>query len=524
MRGGRKLQEKNTKSPSSSQELFEIKQQRREANFAKLKELMLNNVSKTKSKTFTQYTKELIKQYTRNPYANISNIRNVSLFLERSSMTYKKILAYFSQMPLYHYNIIYKADFVKGVDPQKMLKSYQELSQRLQAINMAKEFQTVVATTLRDGAYYGFIYDNEGDGFLLQALEPQYCKIQSITGDGQYVFAFDATFFDAGDNKEYLYGTGEDTEGIWDSIFIEGYETYKSQGRDYRWFQIPSERSLCLIAGDNPDMPLPLFFSVFTSLLDLLDLEQILASKTELENYVLLLSKIPLLTNTTDPDDFAVSIEAVEMMQEMIDEVVPNLVGTAYSPCQLDVIHFDKSNTADDTDKLAQSMHNLFANLGISELVVSGGASTNSIGLKFSIQNDEAFAFVYLKRIESWMNSYIKQNYSDDFFLKFHRISYFNQQEVTTMYKEAATLTAPMLTDYVTALGQTPYEMMCMTFMENALNLKNGLWTPLQSSYTQPGTSKEAGAPQKDDGELTDEGVKTRDGDKNKGTKAGKGK
>lgn len=516
------MQEKT--SSNYTQEQFEHKKRYREENFAKLKELLLNNVSKTKSKTFTQYTKELIKQYTRNPYANLNNIRNVSMFLERSSMTYKKILAYFSQMPLYHYNIIYRADFVKGVDPQKMLKAYQELSQKLHEINMGKEFQTVVATALRDGAYYGFIYDGEGDGFLLQALEPQYCKIQSVTGDGQYVFAFDATFFDAGDNKEYLYGTDEDSEGIWDSIFIEGYETYKSQGRDYRWFQIPPERSLCLLAGDNPDMPLPLFFSVFTSLFDLLDLEQILASKTELENYVLLLSKIPLLTNTTDPDDFAVSIEAVEMMQEMINEVVPNLVGTAYSPCELDVIHFDKSNTSEDTDKLAQSMHNLFANLGISELVVSGGASTNSIGLKFSIQNDEAFAFVYMKRIESWMNAYIKQNYSQEFYLKFHRVSYFNQQEVATMYKDAVTLTAPLLTDYVTALGQTPYEMMCMTYMENALNLKNGLWTPLQTSYTQSGKDEEAGAPTKDVDDLTDEGAKTRAGDKNKGTKATKGK
>ena len=43
-------------------------------NFAQLKELMLQNVSKNKSKTFIQYTKERIKQYLQNPYTNINNI------------------------------------------------------------------------------------------------------------------------------------------------------------------------------------------------------------------------------------------------------------------------------------------------------------------------------------------------------------------------------------------------------------------------------------------------------------------
>ncbi len=513
------MSEINTKEKLFTSE--NTKQKYREANFAKLQELLLNNVKKTKSKTFTQYTKELIKQYIRNPYANINSIRNVSMFLERSSMIYKKILAYYSQMPLYYYNLVYKSDFSKETDSSKMLKSYQDISQKLQEINMRKEFSTVIATALRDGAYYGFIYDGEGDGFLLQALDPQYCKIQGINGDGQYIFAFDATFFDSGDNTEYLYGVDDETEGVWDSVFIEGYETYKNQGRDYRWFLIPPERSICLIAGDNPDMPLPQFFPVFTSLLDLLDLEQILASKTELQNYVLLLSKIPLLTNTTNPDDFAVTIEAVEMMQEMIDSVVPDLVGTAYSPCEMEVIHFDKANSSEDTDALAQSMHNLFSNLGISELVVSAGSSTNSVGLSFSIQNDEAFALCYLDKIQSWMNGYIKLNYSQDFFVKFHRMTYFSQKDVISSYKEAATLGLPVATDYATALGQTPYEMMCMTFMENALGIKDGLWKPLQTSYTQAtGTKDESpGAPTKDDKDLTDEGAATRDGNKNETTK-----
>lgn len=494
------------------------KKEFKKMQFAKIQELVLQNVSRGKTKTFTQYTKDLIKRYIQNPYTNIDSIREVSAFLARTSMIYKKILAYFSQMPLFYYNLIYKSDLSKGIDSSKFLKSYQDVSSKLQEINMQKEFSTVIATALRDGAYFGFVYDGEGDGFFLHALDPRYCKISGITGYGEYIVAFNASFFDSGNNTEYLYGINEDGEGTWDQVFIDGYETYKSDGRDYMWFDLPLEKTICLLADEDPDMPLPYFLPVFTSLLDLLDLEQILASKTELENYVLLLSKIPLLDGAKDPDEFAVSIDVVQAMQDLIDSVVPSLVGTAYSPCDLDVITFDKSNSAEDTNKLAESMNNLFSNLGISKLVVSGGESSNSVGLKQSIANDESLSFKYLERLSAWMNSYIRQNYSEDFIFYFHRVSYFSHDEKVKQLKEAATLGLPVATDYATILGQTPYRMMCATLMENELGIKSGLWTPLQTSYVQSGN--ESGAPTKADDELTDEGIATRDGDKNAGTKA----
>lgn len=488
---------------------------------AKLKELMVQNVKKTRSKSFTQYTKDMIKQYIQNPYSNIDTIRQVSAFLERSSMIYKKILEYFSCMPLFYYNLINKVDFSKGVD-KNILKTYNDVLIKLQEINMKKEFSQIIATTLRDGIYCGFIYDGEGDGFFIQALDPQYCKVESVDAYGQYVISFNANYFKQGNNSEFVSGINGDTEGIWDDVFVQGYNAFDTGGRDFQWFTLPPEKTICIIAGDDPTMPLPYFLPVFTSLLDLLDLEQILASKTELENYVLLLNKIPMVPNSDGVDDFAVSDEVIEATQAMIDEVVPDLVGTAYTPCEMEVVHFDKANTSEDTDRLAQSMHNLFSNTGISELVVSSGSSTNSVGLSHSIKNDESFAFKYLFRLEAWMNAYIKHNYSEDFIFKFHPVSYFSKDEYIQQQKDAATLGLPVKTSYATSLGMTPYEMICQTYFENALDLQS-LWQPLESSYMQSGTEdSQPGAPTKDDADLSDEGLKTRDGEKNAGTKANK--
>lgn len=488
--------------------------------FDKIKQLLLNNVQKTKSKTFTQYTKELVKNYIRNPYASITNIRNVSNFLERNSMIYKKMIAYYAQMPLFDYNVTFKVDNLASAPSPSFLNEYKEILEKLQQINMRKEFQKVIATALRDGVYYGFIYDGEGDGFLLQSLDPAYCKISAQTGSGEYIFSFDATYFDSGSNTEYLYGTAEDKEGVWDKVFIEGYETYKDKGNNYRWFEIPPERSICIISGSDPDMPLPYFLPVFTSLLDLLDLEQILASKTELENYVLLVSKIPLLSGAETPDEFAVSLEIVQAMQELIDQVVPSLVGTAYSPCELDVVHFNNENQAEDTDRLAQSMNNLFSNLGMSQLVVSGGSSTNSIGLKHSIQNDESVALAFVDALESWMNSYIKSNYSENYIFYFHRTTYFSHADKVSELKDAATLGLPVKLDYATALGYTPYDVICNTFLEGSLDIFS-MWTPLSSSYTQTDNGED-GAPEKNEDDLSEEGAKTKEGGKNETTKAGK--
>ena len=488
-------------------------------DYAKIQEILLQNVGKSKNKTFTQYTKDLIKNYIKNPYTNINNIRNVSAFLARTSMIYKKILSYYAQMPLFSYNLIYKSDFTKGVDSKKFLKNYQDILLKLQQINFKKEFSTAIATALRDGVYYGFVYDGEGDGFFIYPLDPQYCKISAINGNGEYVIAFDATFFDVGDNDEYLYGVNDDGEGTWDTVFIDGYETYKNEGNNFRWFDLPQERTMCLLADEEADMPLPYFLPVFVSLLDLIDLEQILMSKTELENYVLLLSKIPLITNTQEVDDFAVSLELIQYVQQLLGEVVPNLVGLAYSPCDLEVVNFNQANNADDTNKLSQSMSNLFSNLGISELVVSSGSSSNSVGLRHSIQNDESIALKYLNRLQNWVNNYIKLNYSEDFIFKFHPYTYFSQEEYVNRMKDASTLGIPVAMDYATSLGSTPYEVMCATFMENTLGIKDGLWKPLATSYTQS-TQDKGGAPTKSDDELSDEGIRTRDKDKNETTKA----
>lgn len=484
-------------------------------NYAELQRLLVQNVSKTTSRTYIQYTKENIQAYLQSPLANIDNIRLVSQFLYRVSAPYKIIVNYFANLGTYSYNVIHKTDLNKPeVDSKKFIKNYQNLLERLETMRLKDELPNVVATAVRDGAYFGFCYDDEKT-FFMNALDPKYCKINSIR-DGVYDFSFNASFFDQGNNKYYIDST-LNPDGLWDQIFIDGYNTYKSQGRDYMWFDIPPEQGVCIISGDDPICPLPYFTSVFVELLDLLDYRDLIKSKTELENTILLLSKIPLIDGSKEVNDFAVDLDLVQATQAVIDEVAPELAATAYTPCDVDVITFNNDNQVQQANIYNEALSNLMSNIGISEMLFNPDKN-GSVGLNASIKEDEMVFFRLLSRVESWLKRYIALNISEDFIFKFHYVTHYSKNETADKLKDAATLGAPVKMDYVTVLGYTPYQVLQQTYFEDALGFVM-YWKPLTSSYNGTG---EVGAPTKDEGDLTDEGADTRAAGKNEGTKAKK--
>ncbi len=71
-------------------------------DFAKdIKSILERNVTKNSNKSFTQYTKDLIKQYVQSPNSNQDTIREISRFLCRNSMIYQKLIMYYASMPLF---------------------------------------------------------------------------------------------------------------------------------------------------------------------------------------------------------------------------------------------------------------------------------------------------------------------------------------------------------------------------------------------------------------------------------------
>lgn len=495
---------------------FELKREKAmKVSFTKLQELMQRNVDKNYTHRFTQYTKDLLKQYIQNPERNIETLREISRFLERNSMLYKKLIMYYATMPLFNYNMTQINDMISDISNVDSLTDYEKVLKRFEKFDIKKFGYNAIYNTIRDGMYVAYCYDSKENGIFMLPLDIAYLRIYGKTPEGQWIVYMDATFFDAGANKEYV----ESDIGGWDDVFKQGYKDYKKDNKN-RWFRLPSEKTFCMLSCPDDEfyMPLPFFLPLFCPILDLLDLQEILQSKTELENYKLIVNKIPLISNSDSVDDLALSLELVKAFDTAMQNVVPDLVGIVSSPCDVDTIEFNSSASTNDTDELSKSIQNIFNNAGASQLVVAGGASTNSVGLNHAIRNDQATCWFFVNQFESWLNFFIHKNISKNYQLEIHRITWYNESDYIQQMKDIATLGGSAL-DFLTARGDTPYRAYQKLRFENAIGIKD-IMIPLQSSYNMGAVNKTAGAPEKSEDNLTPEGAATRDGNKNDGTKA----
>lgn len=495
-------------------------------DFHRLKELALQNPKKGSGNRnryyVSNYTKKLIRDFLLNPYAYSDKIRGVSNYLFRSNTLYKKIILYYACMPLYNYNVFESIDFNIDYDFEESRPAYQKIIQRLHNINIRDTFSQILAMSLINGCYFGFIYNQYDNGLFIHSLNPDFCKIKGKNEEGIWMVAFDMTFFLQGNNREFVEGIDGDMRGCWDEIFIDAWNEYKSDRVNSRWLILPPERTMCIPNGldDEFDVPLPFMLGTFLLLMDVDDYAGILADKAVLENYKLLLSKIPLISGTNNVDDFAVSLELVQEMQALIDAAVPENVGTAYSPLDLEVVSFENSNTTNDADMVSTSIKNVFDNCGASQLVVAGGESTSATGLKQAIANDMSFTFLLVSRIEKNFNYFIKKNWHSKYSIRVHEQTWYNKDDYISQMKDAATLGADPM-EYLTAIGKDPYVAWCGLVISKSSGIRD-LMIPLQSTYTMSAAAQDraAGRPSKDEDELSEEGLATREGEKNAETKA----
>ena len=134
---------------------------------------------------------------------------------------------------------------------------------------------------------------------------------------------------------------------------------------------------------------------------------------------------------------------------------MPDNVGVGTTPCDVEVVSFDKSTSTADTDELGNAMNNLFSNAGINRLIVSSGDSSNANGLKFSIANDLGKMSIWIRRIESWLNFFIKKNITEVCAIEIFDLTRYNHDDFVAEKKESATLGGSKM-DYMISLGDDP--------------------------------------------------------------------
>jgi len=484
MKGGCELATKNSKKKAQQKASKKLSVAERRKHLerldsqmyaAQLAKLMVSDIGKKATRTYTQYTKENYRTYIQNPSSNEKNIREMSNFFYRASMPYRRFVNYMSDIPLFYWNLTPQLDFTSTVSPDKILKNYYKILQILQNMSMPHEFRKILNTVFREGIFYGFIYTDK-NSFFIHKLDPEYCRIVEIEA-GCFNYAFDLSFFDKyATYLEYM-----------DPYFTTLYNVYQRDKTNQRWQLVDPQRSICIKTDpDNVDENLPMLIGIFEALIDLIDARTLQRSKDEIQNYKLIVQKIPYFDDTKEVDDFSLDIETALKFYRTLVDVVPEAVGVALSPMDVDTIDFKTDDNSNDL--IATSMNNVFDESGLPKLLFNSN-TTGSVGLDGSIKTDVAWVWKTVECLERWVQRYIMYNTTGNtkYFFEILRVDIFNRDAVSTHELALANSGVPNKMKLAATSGMNPYETLSAQIFENEVLQLHMKWIPLQTSYTQSG-------------------------------------
>lgn len=460
-------------------------QEMKQMIFSAASALQYANLLKTPSVTYTQYTKEDYRSYIQNPISNEKNLRAMSQFLARVSMPYKRILWYYASIPRFYWNLTPKIDFLEPPDEEDLLIKYAEMTKIVENLSLEQEMKNVMYFTLRDGVFYGFLYEDD-DATFIHRLDPDYCRPVQLES-GVFNFAFDYSYF-----RKY-----PEALETWDSSFQTGYNAYQSDVTNMRWQILDPQRTICIKADPDLDEHIPFFIGIFEALLDLIDARTLQRNKDIIENYKLIVQKIPLFNegSTKDPDDFKLELETVQAFAAQLADNVPENVGLATSPMEIDTVDFKQDDNSNDI--LSTSMRTVFDDSGVSQMLFNSNTS-GSVGLDASIKTDISLSWNIVESIEKWVKRYVNYKTSSiSFSFEILDVNIFNKDSAVDLELKLSNAGVPNKMKLAATAGMSPADVMSAQIFENQILKVHENWIPLKSAYTMSSkTEDEAGRPE----------------------------
>lgn len=469
------------------------------SRYAVLNKLITRDLNNNYNKpSFIRYTKDQISTYLSDPSRYEKELRKAVVYIYGASSHFRRLIEYFVGLSDLSYIVSpYKLD-PRGANKKITNLNYRKVLNVLSAMMIKSQFPKILKVCLREDVFYGTFWVTN-DNITLQQLPSDRCAISTIEGN-VFNVTFDFSYFD-------IYPQLLD---YYPAEFSKKYEQYKSN-RNLKWVELDSPNSFAVKCNtDIADYALPPFAGILREVYDLEDYKNLKLTKTALENYAMLVMKLPM----DNDGDWLIEYSKAKKFWRNLDEVMPEEIGSILSPMDISKIDFEKSNTG-DTDTISDAEQNLFTAAGVSSLLFNNEkASANALAL--SIKADQAITFGIVKSIEDVVNRLI-QNYKfgKNFKVTFLNCSEFNRKELGDQYLKAAQYGLPTVMMYAATQGLGQAEFDCMSFLENdVLELKSKL-VPLQNSNTQSSEAivdnPSGGRPESEASELTDSGEQSHE-------------
>lgn len=452
-------------------------------------------------KTINNYSKESVKSYIQNISSNESNLRNLSRYLFYRSQIYYRLCKYYAnQADLSIRTVVPQYSMLEDNDQDAILQSYNDTLDVLDLMNLQYEFFKAYIVCMREDVFYGCAYYTEGEGMFILPLDADVCKIAGMYSDSSFAFSMDVTYFRK--NAELLE--------YWGEPFQSMYSEYERTNE--KWQLVPEEYSVCLkFRAEDWETVVPPMIPIFLSLIDLMDMADYQAVQEAANIYKLIWLEMKTLGE--DVDDWAVDPDImIQYFNRMLEDALPEYVSAAIVPGELHEISFPDDATTDVT-KVEKATKEILNTAGGAQILNLNSAS-NSTSFKYGVQADSEFALSSLiPQTQAIINRLLKFYLSNPCKVKLFEVSIYQKEDFRKSILESCQNGLPNKLLLNSINGISEKDTLAMNFLEEDILKLSERLKPFNTSYTQSG--KESGGQEKDDSELSDEGLRTKDGDKN---------
>ena len=259
---------------------------------------------------------------------------------------------------------------------------------------------------------------------------------------------------------------------------------------------------------------IPPFLPIFNAIINLADLEDIQAVADAQAIYKLIWMELETIQGSKNVDDWKNDPAIVsQYFNKMINDSLPDYISAALVPGKLNEISFPEDQSV-DTSKVAKATETVLNTAGGAE-ILNGATINNTYAFKMAtIANTEYAISSLLPQTQGFVNRFLETQMSNPSKVKFFPISVYTREDYKEQMLTGAQNGLPTKLAYNTLNGFSEKETMALNFFEEeVLGLKDKL-VPLSTSYTQSndGYTDEVGqgAPEKDPGDLTDSGERSR--------------
>jgi len=488
--------------------MFQFIKETKQQNFKKDKSQALHKARNARYSPNLQFSPENVQMWLQNPMMNEARLRDFSNFLYDTNALYRWVITTLANMPTWAWTLSMKTHGSRKA-PDKVERVYRQGLEYLHNKNIKSEMHKAFLIAIKQDFYYG--YEVQGDDYyFVLNLDPNYCRISRQVGDGIYGFQFNFAFFDS---KLDI----EETSQVINSYppeFKRKYVEYSKGNYNSSWIDLDIDNTICLKMNDEILHGIPYFANLFPLLVDLGFYKDLARERAEIDNFLLLHQKIPL--DEKEFNKFAIDLGLAKSFDAIADGTLPDGVRMFTSPMDVTAVKTERSNK--DNNNVKEALSQVYTGAGIPQALSNNDSVA---GLNKAIMVNEQIVYRFYRQVEKIYNYKLKNKFiSTKFQMRIQDITNFNKEEkVDSLLKIAQNgIGSPIAV--ASASGVNPYEFMNDVDLEyDVLGLTHKL-RPLQTSHTMSGNDVEAhvggvgnegGAPTKDDGELSDAGVQTRE-------------